>query len=442
MTDARRARLLDGPILPTLAGLAAPNIAASFIQSSISIVEGAYLGLLGTVELAGVALVFPLFMLTTMYSSGAIGGAVAGMTARALGADDRARSETILRAALLVALAMSLVMASLVLSLGVPFFRLLGGAGAVLDTAEAYASRLFAGIAAIWLFNMTASVLRGSGDTLRPALGLTLILAVHAAASWLLIVKLELGVAGAGLALPVAYAAGTVFLAVWVLGGRAAVRLRAGPVTWGVLGPLLRQGGLAAVQSTLTVAMALIVTAIVGRLGVHWLAGYGIGVRLEFLMIPIIFGVGGALIPMVGVNVGAGRRERAIRVAWTGVAVAAAAIGSFGLIFALQPEWWSRLFTTEPQTLAATALYLRIVGPFYVFFALGLCLYFASQGLDSLIWPVIGTALRLLIVLGGGALLVASDAATPQAVFAVVAGAMAVYGLFIAAALRLGPWRA
>lgn len=441
MSDAQRTRLLDGPILPTLAVLAMPNIAASFLQSSISVVEGVYLGMLGTVELAGAALVFPLFMLTTMYSSGAIGGAVAGMTARAVGADDRERLEAILRAAILVAIAMSLLMASAVLVFGTSFFGLLGGAGAVLGTAETYASRLFAGIIAVWLFNMIASVLRGSGDTVRPAVGLAMVLSVHAAVSWLLIVELGWGVAGAGLALPIAYGAGTVFVAGWVLAGRAAVRVRWGTVTRGVLGPLLRQGGLAAIQSTLTVAMALMVTAIVGRLGVHWLAGYGIGVRLEFLMIPIIFGIGGALIPMVGVNVGAGRRDRAIRIAWTGVAVAVVAVGAFGVIFALQPAWWSRLFTAEPETMAATALYLRIVGPFYGFFALGLCLYFASQGLDSLAWPVIGTALRLVLVVGGGLVLLAVGAASPAAMFAVVAGAMVVYGLFIAAALKLGPWR-
>lgn len=441
MSDAQRTRLLDGPILPTLAVLAMPNIAASFLQSSISVVEGVYLGMLGTVELAGAALVFPLFMLTTMYSSGAIGGAVAGMTARAVGADDRERSEAILRAAILVAIAMSLLMASAVLVFGTSFFGLLGGAGAVLGTAETYASRLFAGIIAVWLFNMIASVLRGSGDTVRPAVGLAMVLSVHAAVSWLLIVELGWGVAGAGLALPIAYGAGTVFVAGWVLAGRAAVRVRWGTVTRGVLGPLLRQGGLAAIQSTLTVAMALTVTAIVGRLGVHWLAGYGIGVRLEFLMIPIIFGIGGALIPMVGVNVGAGRRDRAIRIAWTGVAVAVVAVGAFGVIFALQPAWWSRLFTAELETMAATALYLRIVGPFYGFFALGLCLYFASQGLDSLAWPVIGTALRLVLVVGGGLVLLAVGAASPAAMFAVVAGAMVVYGLFIAAALKLGPWR-
>lgn len=441
MSDARRTRLLDGPILATLATLAAPNIAASFLQSGMSVVEGAYLGWLGTIELAGVALVFPLLMLTNMLSGGAIGGVVAGATARALGAGDDSRAQEILRAAVLIALVLAAVMALAILGFGRALYGLLGGDGVVLEAADLYGDRLAAGIFTLWLFNVLASLLRGSGDTVRPAIALGCVLALHAGIAWVLIFPAGLGIAGAGLAMPLAYLVGAVGLCAWLLSGRAAVAVRPGPVTGRVLVPLLRQGTLAATQSVLTVTMTLIVTAIIGRLGTHWLAGYGIGARLEFLMIPVIFGVGGALIPMVGVNAGAGRRARAIRIAWIGGALAACIVGTIGLVGAVEPDLWGRLFTRDPETLAAVGLYLSIVGPFYAFFGLGLCLYFASQGLGSMVWPVIGTLLRLLIVLGGGMALVATDTATPEAVFAVVAAAMAVYGLFIVAALRLGPWR-
>ena len=441
MSDARRTRLLDGPILKTLAALAVPNIAASFLQSGMSVVEGAYLGRLGTVELAGVALVFPLLMLTNMLSGGAIGGVVAGATARALGAGDDARAQEILRSAVLLALVLATVMALAILGFGRSLYGLLGGEGVVLEAADLYGDRLAAGIVTLWLFNVLASLLRGSGDTVRPAIALGCVLVLHAGIAWVLIFPLGLGIAGAGLAMPLAYLFGALGLSVWLMSGRAAVLVKPGPVTGRVLIPLLRQGTLAATQSALTISMALIVTAIIGRLGTHWLAGYGIGARLELLMIPVIFGVGGALIAMVGVNVGAGRRRRAIRIAWTGGAMAACIVGTIGLVGAVQPDLWGRLFTRDPETLTAVATYLAIVGPFYAFFGMGLCLYFASQGLASMVWPVIGTFLRLLIVAGGGAALVMADAATPQAVFAVVAGAMAFYGLFIVAALRLGPWR-
>ena len=53
----------------------------------------------------------------------------------------------------------------------------------------------------------------------------------------------------------------------------------------------------------------------------------------------------------------------------------------------------------------------------------------------------LGTILRLLILVGGGATLLALDMLTERTLFAVVAIAMTFYGLFIAGALKLGPWR-
>ncbi|NQW08766.1 MAG: MATE family efflux transporter [Alphaproteobacteria bacterium] len=440
MTSAR-SRLIDGPIGPTLVWLAAPNMLAAFVQSLISVVEGWLIGGLGIIALAGAALVFPLFMLTTMWSAGAIGGAVAGATARALGADDRAQGEAVLRAALVIALAGAAGMAVLIVGFGAVLFMALGGDGAVLQAALAYSRPLFVGIVAVWLFNIAASVLRGSGDTTRPAIALIVIATVHAPLAWVLIHTAGLGIAGAGFAMPIAYAVGAAMLFVRLRSGRAAVTLRRGGVPISATMPILRNGSLAAAQSAMTVGMSLVVTAIVGRLGIEWLAGYGIGARLEFLVIPIIFGIGGALIAMTGANVGAGRRQRAVRVAWTGGLTAAAIVGAIGILVALWPGLWVGLFSTDPATVAAAGLYFRLVGPFYGFFGLGLCLYFASQGLDSLVWPVIGTALRLVVVLVGGFGLLALDSATPTRVFMVVAAAMALYGLFVAAALRLGPWR-
>src|SRR5207247_1081704 len=121
--------------------------------------------------------------------------------------------------------------------------------------------------------------------------------------------------------------------------------------------------------------------------GTFALAGYGMGVRLEYLLIPLVFGFGSALVTMVGTNFGAGQRARAGRVAWTGAAMAAGATEAIGLAAAFFPHSWLGLFTNEPAVLAAGAAYLRVVGPAYGFFGLGLALYFASQGAGRLLWP-------------------------------------------------------
>src|ERR1700730_2004819 len=78
--------LLQGPIVPTLLRLAAPNFVLTFVQSSIGLIEAYWIGHLGTDALAGVALVFPALMLMQMMSAGAMGGGISSAVARAIGA--------------------------------------------------------------------------------------------------------------------------------------------------------------------------------------------------------------------------------------------------------------------------------------------------------------------------------------------------------------------
>src|SRR4051794_25131971 len=82
-------RLLTSPILTTLLRLAVPNTVAMFGTALVAVAETSYIGRLGTVPLAAIALVFPFTMLTQMMSAGAMGGGVSSAISRALGAGDR-----------------------------------------------------------------------------------------------------------------------------------------------------------------------------------------------------------------------------------------------------------------------------------------------------------------------------------------------------------------
>src|SRR5262247_4580025 len=80
------ATLLRGPIASPLLRLAWPVLAVLALQTSVAVAETYFVSFLGTDALAGVALVFPVFMLMTMMSNGGIGGGVSSAVARALGA--------------------------------------------------------------------------------------------------------------------------------------------------------------------------------------------------------------------------------------------------------------------------------------------------------------------------------------------------------------------
>lgn len=450
MTDAAlqarpRNALTEGPIAPVLLKLAAPGILAMFVQAAMSVTDAYFIGRLGGASLAGAALVFPILMLMTMLSAGAIGGGVAGATARALGAGDTALAEDIMRHALVVALAAAALFASLFLPFGPEIYGALGGSGAALDEALAYSGWLFAGIAGLWIFNILGSVLRGSGRMVFSALVIALVTAVQVPLAALLVSGAgpvpALGIEGAAIATAVAYGVGALALLGHFAAGDGPLRLRlTGPLRARLFAETLRTGAFGAVNPFLTVAAVLTVNAFVGRMGQSTLAGYGIGARLEFLMVPIIFGIGAALIAMVGANVGAGQHARAVRIAWTGAFAAAAITGTIGLAAALIPGWWADAFTTDPAIAAACRAYLRTVGPFYGLFGLGLALYFASHALRSIAWPVLGGIARLAVIAGGCAALALADAISPDALYAVIAAGMLSYGAFNALTLHLA-WR-
>lgn len=432
-------RVTDGGLLRPLLRLALPNIAATLIQAAMSVIEAWRLGALGSVSLAAVALVFPLFVLSNMWSAGAIGGAVSGAAARARGAGDRVWAAAVLRAAVVIGCVGGLVVGGLVVSLAVPMFTLAGGQGAVLRDAVAYGQTLFAGIVIIWLFNMTAAVSRGSGDMRTPFIAIVLAAVTYWVTSAPLIDGF--GTVGSAMALLVGFGGGLVIMVAAIFFGLTPVPLVWGGVPWAVIGPILRNGLLAASQSVATILAAMLATAYVARLGDAALAGYGIGVRLELLLVPVVFGIGGAAIAVTGAHVGGGRRALAIRGAWLAAFMAAALVGVIGVLTALWPELWRGWFTDIPAVAAVTDYYLRVVGPFYGFFGLGLCLYFASQGLNTLFWPVFGTFLRLAVVAAGVGALSMLGAPNLSHLLMVVAAGILTYGGVIAAGLHWRAWR-
>jgi Na+-driven multidrug efflux pump len=193
---------------------------------------------------------------------------------------------------------------------------------------------------------------------------------------------------------------------------------------------------LVTVTTNVTIA---IITAFVGRFGPAAIAGFGTGARLEYLLVPIAFGLGAPLVAMVGTNIGAGQRERALRAAWIGAGIVAGITEALGLCAAMFPMAWLSLFGSDPGMLETGAVYLRTVGPFYGFFGLAMALYFASQGAARLAWPLFGNLLRLAIAAVGGWLAVNGGGELVH-VFMAQSAALAAFGLVIAAAIAGGAW--
>ncbi|MEO8040388.1 MAG: MATE family efflux transporter [Betaproteobacteria bacterium] len=442
--NPRTRLLLEGRIVPTLLLLAWPNILVMLAQAATGLVETWFVSRLGTDALAGMALVFPGFMMMQMLSGGAVGGGISSAIARALGAGRREDADALVLHAIVVNVGLGLLFTVAVIALGRPLYASMGGTGASLDAALAYSNIVFAGAGLVWFMNALASVLRGTGNMMVPSIAISVGFVLLVLLSPVLIFGFgpvpALGIVGGGVAVLVTLLVSTVIMAWYLWTGRAVVQPRLTPLRKELFVDILRVGAVGSVSTLQTTLVFMLTTTLVGAAaGAEAVAGYGTGARLEYLLIPLVFGLGAPLVALVGTNIGAGQRDRALRIALTGGALAFAASEVIGLAAAFWPQAWLGLFGTDPLMIETGSAYLRWVGPTYGFFGLGLALYFASQGAGRLLWPLVSGFLRLLIAVGGGWLALRATGSL-AALFAALAVGLVVYGSSLVVAVPSGAW--
>ncbi len=382
--------LLAGPIVPTLLNLAAPTVVVLVVQTFVSVIETYFVGFLGKDALAGVALVFPVLMLMTMMSNGALGGGAASAVARALGSGRRQDADALVVHAMVLAALFGLAFTLGVLGGGRVLYSALGGSGDAIEAALQYSRFVFGGAVLIWVVNLLTATLRGAGEVRIPALvifaGAFIVVPLSPALIFGLGPVPQLGIAGAGAAVIFYY----------VLAGVA--------------------------------------------LAAYTLAGYGLASRLDYVLIPLLFALGTAAVTMVGANIGARQIARARRIAWTAGLLGAAVTEPIGVLAALFPHLWIGIFSSDLNVIAAGSSYLRVVAPFYGFVGLGMLLYFAGQGAGHVTWPVLAGTLRLIIVAAGGWLAIKVYQGDLSSLFVAVAAASVTFGAVTALAMRLQSW--
>jgi putative MATE family efflux protein len=406
-----RAAILAGPILPILMRLALPTVAVLVAQTAVSVAEAYYVGFLGTAALAGVALVFPIFMLMAMMSNGGLGSGIASSIARAVGAGRQHDADALVFHALVLAIVVGALFTLGALCGGPALYYALGGRDAALEAALKYSNILFAGSIAVWIVNFFAAALRGVGNVKVPAIVTLVGALVMIPASPALIFGVGslpgFGIAGAGIAFSIYYGGALLVLLRYMASGRSGLTLRITRLEGRLFMDILKVGVPTAVSAVFSNLNVILVTGAIGLFGTGALAAYGIASRLDYAMIPVLFGLSSAVLTMVGINMGAGQTARAKRIAWVSSLVGAGASEIIGLVVAFKPSLWLNLFSRAPDVVGPAEIYLHVVAPAYGALGLAFVISFAAQGTGHMLWPLAGITVRMIVAAGLGWIVVA-----------------------------------
>jgi putative MATE family efflux protein len=408
--DERTRLLLEAPLLPTMVRLAAPNAVVMVTQISLGLIELYFVAQLGVEALASVSQVFPLVALVGAISQGAVGGGVLTAVARRLGNAERPAANHLVWYAMAIAAFLGLITTLIALSAGPTFYAAMGARGLSLEAAVKYSNVTFGFAVLIWLFNLLLAVVRGTGNLLLPLLVVCGGALVFIPLMPVLIFGLgpapALGIIGGAVAVLVYYATGILCLLFYLFGHHGVLHPPSRPprLRWQPFSEIIRVGGMAALVSATTNITLAAMTGFVGVYGTNAIAGYGAGARLEFLLTAVSYGIGGPAAIVIGTNIGAGKRDRALKASWIAVIVAGFACETVGVCAAVWPTAWLEIFSTDPEVVAVGTSYLRTVGPFFGLFGVGYALYCAGQGTGRMEWPVAGAVVRTAIAILVGAL--------------------------------------
>jgi putative MATE family efflux protein len=387
--------------LAAVTRLAAPTTLVMVVAAFSNAVYTYFVSRLGVEAIGAVSLVFPITLLAITAMGGGIGAGASAAVARALGSGRQREAAALAGQALVLSVVIGLGF-GLVILVGAPaLFRLMGANGAVHASATLFARILFGGAAITFLGGMFDSVLRGEGNVRVPAVWSTTSLVLQMVCTPIFMFTFGWGLAGAALAMLACQLVATVPRALWVLGGRSLVRpaFRLPRFTLAPMGEILRIGVPAALSTSVSNFGLMALTAVVTRLGEDELAAYGLGTRLDFLLMSFGYGFSAALLTLVGMATGAQQPERVRAFVVRAAVMSAVLLAIPGGILCWRPGLWIGLFTADPGIHAVGADYFRIIGPSYPFVGISMVLAFAFQGLGRATIPLAWMTIRVVGVL-------------------------------------------
>ncbi len=396
--------LTEGPILRTLVRLAGPIVAANVLQTVYQLVDTFWVGRLGAAAVAAVSLSFPvIFLLISL--GGGIGIAGTILVAQSAGRGDRPEVDRVAAQTMSLVVLIALALSALGYAAAGGVMRAMGAGPETLPLAVSYLRISFLGLVFVFAYFVFQSLMRGVGDVRTPMFIVAGTVLLNFLLDPLFILGWgpvpAMGVAGAALATVFTQGLATAVGVAMLASGRYGVSLRGQRLVPepALVRRLVRLGLPASVeQSTRALGMAMMAFLVAG-FGRDVVAAYGIGTRiLGFVIIPGL-GLSMAASTMVGQNVGAGRLDRALRVARVGTALGFVALSAAGVaIFALARPLTAAFIPGAPAVVEMGADFLRIMALTFGFIGVQLVLNGVFRGAGNTVVAMVLAIVSLWVL--------------------------------------------
>ncbi len=397
--------LTEGPIVPSLFKLALPIVFANLLQTAYQLIDTFWVGRVGALAVAAVSLSFPIIFLMISLGAGlSIAGAI--LIAQYKGKGDQKSVDHIGMQTLTSMVVVSATISVVGYYLTPWLIGLMTHDTSLFADAVSYLQISFIGMVFVFGFAVYQSLMRGVGDVKTPmyiVLG-TVILNFFLDPLFILGYGPipAMGVAGAAMAtiftqsIAAFIGVGMLF---WGRGNRIRLHMRDLAPDWKLLSRMNRLGFPASIAQS-TRALGLMAMAfIVATFSDNVIAAYGVGARiLSFIIVPAL-GMSMATSTMVGQNIGAGKKERALETARVSGRVSFWVLSAAGVLIFLFAKPISAFFIPgDPTVIGMSATFIQIMALTYGFLGWQQAYYGAFRGAGDTAITMILSVLTLWVL--------------------------------------------
>ena len=395
--------LTKGNITRNILALSWPTMIAMLMHVGFNIVDAIFVGRLGPEAIAAVSIVFPIVFLMFALGGG-LGIGTTSLIARYIGAKKIKEADNAAEHSFIITIVLAIVFTILGILFADKIFVLMGAAPDVVLLASNYGRWIF-GLSTFMFISLTAtSILRGLGDMKTPMIGMVVATILNIILDPLLIFGIwifpELGIEGAAIATVISRFVAAIIMMYFIFSPKTAISIkpRNFKFKFTFIKEILRVGLPSSIyQSIMSFAM-MIFTRIIAVFGSLAIAAYGIGFRLESVVILPVLAISTAVITIVGHNVGANNFDRAEKTTWAAAKISVVIVFIIALIFFIFPEQLIKIFSDNPEVIKNGADFLRILSFSYLFVAIGINIGAAFQGAGFAMPILIMAALRLFLI--------------------------------------------
>ncbi len=356
--------ILSGNMVQAIMSIAIPVVINSFLQTMYNLTDTFWLGKIGTEQLAAINLVTPVQSIIMNFGSGiTVAGSV--LIAQYIGAKDDENAKSMANQIFACAMIFAFVCAGLCFLFTPAIVKWLGADGNTLKYGRIYLQIVVLDMPLLYTINIFSAINQAQGDTVRPMLLNLLGILINMVLDPLLMVVLNLNIAGAALAtlfakLPSALIA---FYSLNQKDRLVHLDLKHIHFEKDKMKSILRVGLPTAIGGSTMQFGFLLMSKNVYKYGTQAMAAYGIGNKVNGLITLPSNGIGSAVATIVGQNVGANQYDRARQGYRLSKRISVVFLFVGGLILSRAPISGAivGIFSDDAQVVAMAADFLSIM---------------------------------------------------------------------------------